>query len=54
MPDLVTKKSLPKLIGKGYRKFWNFRGRYRVLKGGRGSKKSTIYKKELTYGKFIL
>jgi len=41
MADLVTKKSLPKLIGKGYRKFWNFRGRYRVLKGGRGSKKST-------------
>ena len=41
MPDLVTKKSLPKLIGKGYKKFWNFKGRYRVLKGGRGSKKST-------------
>jgi phage terminase large subunit len=41
MADLVTKKSLPKLIGKGYKKFWNFKGRYRVLKGGRGSKKST-------------
>ena len=41
MTDLVTKKSLPKLIGKGYKKFWNFKGRYRVLKGGRGSKKST-------------
>ena len=41
MPDLVTKKSLPKLIGKGYKKFWNFKGRYRVIKGGRGSKKST-------------
>lgn len=41
MPDLVTKKSLPKLIGKGYKTFWNFKGRYRVIKGGRGSKKST-------------
>lgn len=41
MTDLVTKKSLPKLIGKGYKKFWNFKGRYRVIKGGRGSKKST-------------
>lgn len=39
--ELTTKMSLPKLIGKGYRKFWNFKGRYRVLKGGRGSKKST-------------
>lgn len=41
MTDLVTKKSLPKLIGKGYKQFWNHKGRYRVLKGGRGSKKST-------------
>lgn len=41
MPDLVTKKSLPELIGKGYKTFWNFKGRYRVIKGGRGSKKST-------------
>lgn len=28
------------LIGKGYKEFWNFKGRYRVVKGGRGSKKS--------------
>lgn len=41
IPDLVTKKSLPELIGKGYKTFWNSRHRYRVLKGGRGSKKST-------------
>lgn len=27
-------------IGKGYKQFWNFKGRYRVVKGGRGSKKS--------------
>jgi len=41
MPDLVTKKSLPEIIGKGYKTFWNSKHRYRVLKGGRGSKKST-------------
>lgn len=28
------------LIGRGYNSFWHFRGRYRVVKGGRGSKKS--------------
>ena len=39
--ELTTKKKLPELIGKGYKQFWNFKGRYRVLKGGRGSKKST-------------
>ena len=33
-------KSLKKIIGKGYNRFWNFKGRYRVVKGGRGSKKS--------------
>ena len=32
---------LPKIIGKGYGSFWNFKGRYRVVKGGRASKKST-------------
>ena len=32
--------SLPDIIGKGYGKFWKFKGRYRVVKGGRGSKKS--------------
>lgn len=31
---------LPDLIGKGYRTFWNFKGRYRVVKGSRASKKS--------------
>lgn len=34
------KISLPKVIGKGYRKFWKFKGRYRVVKGSRASKKS--------------
>lgn len=32
---------LPEIIGKGYGSFWNFKGRYRVIKGGRASKKST-------------
>ena len=31
---------LPNLVGKGYKDFWNFKGRYRVCKGSRGSKKS--------------
>lgn len=31
---------LPDLIGKGYASFWNFKGRYRVVKGSRASKKS--------------
>lgn len=31
---------LPEVIGKGYATFWNFKGRYRVVKGSRASKKS--------------
>lgn len=31
---------LPDIVGKGYGSFWNFRGRYRVVKGSRRSKKS--------------
>ena len=31
---------LPKIVGRGYKAFWNFRGRYRVVKGSRRSKKS--------------
>jgi phage terminase large subunit len=31
---------LPALVGKGYRDFWQFQGRYRVVKGSRASKKS--------------
>jgi phage terminase large subunit len=31
---------LPDLVGKGYKTFWNFKGRYRVCKGSRRSKKS--------------
>ncbi len=31
---------LPDLVGKGYASFWNWKGRYRVCKGSRASKKS--------------
>ena len=31
---------LPEVVGKGYGTFWRFRGRYRVVKGSRSSKKS--------------
>ena len=31
---------LPDIVGKGYGTFWNFKGRYRVCKGSRASKKS--------------
>lgn len=31
---------LPEVIGKGYKVFWHFKGRYRVVKGSRASKKS--------------
>lgn len=32
--------SIQEVIGKGYADFWNFKGRYRVVKGSRASKKS--------------
>ena len=34
------KVSLPQIVGKGYKSFWNFKGRYKVVKGSRASKKS--------------
>lgn len=34
------KISLKKVVGKGYNRFWHFKGRYRVCKGSRASKKS--------------
>ncbi|MEV9639486.1 PBSX family phage terminase large subunit [Mammaliicoccus sciuri] len=36
----MIKVSLKEVVGGGYKDFWNYEGRYRVLKGGRGSKKS--------------
>lgn len=32
--------NLPDVVGKGYRTFWRWKGRYRVCKGSRASKKS--------------
>ena len=38
---MQTKKNyLPDIVGKGYGTFWRFKGRYRVCKGSRASKKS--------------
>jgi phage terminase large subunit len=31
---------LPNIVGKGYKDFWSFKGRFRVIKGSRASKKS--------------
>lgn len=36
----LQKISLPKIVGGGYGQFWKYRGRYRVTKGSRASKKS--------------
>ncbi len=36
----LVKINLPEIIGGGYRKFWHFKGRYRIVKGSRASKKS--------------
>lgn len=36
----ILKISLPDIVGRGYKTFWNFKGRYRVCKGSRASKKS--------------
>ena len=32
--------SLKSIVGGGYKEFWEFKGRYRVVKGSRASKKS--------------
>lgn len=37
----VKKVWLPDIVGKGYGTYWRFKGRYRVCKGSRASKKST-------------
>ena len=46
LPQQFTSKNnrleikLPDVVGKGYKQFWKFKGRYRVVKGSRASKKS--------------
>lgn len=37
-PKLII--TLPEVVGKGYATFWKFKGRYRIVKGSRASKKS--------------
>lgn len=32
--------NIAEVVGRGYKKFWNFKGRYNVIKGSRASKKS--------------
>lgn len=41
--------SLKQVVGGGYKEFWNYTGRYRVVKGGRGSKKSTTTALNIIY-----
>jgi len=36
----INRLYLPDIVGKGYKQFWSFKGRYRVVKGSRASKKS--------------
>lgn len=36
----MSNVNLAEIVGKGYKQFWNFKGRYRLVKGSRGSKKS--------------
>lgn len=43
------KINIAKKIGKGYKTFWNYKGRYRVVKGSRGSKKSTTEAQWIIY-----
>ncbi len=43
------KINIAKKIGKGYATFWRFKGRYRVVKGSRGSKKSTTISQDYIY-----
>lgn len=40
MKNAKIRNFLPAIVGKGYKTFWNFKGRYRVVKGSRASKKS--------------
>lgn len=40
MEEQVLKIKLPDVVGRGYKAYWNFKGRYRIVKGSRASKKS--------------
>lgn len=36
----INRIYLPDIVGRGYKDFWNYKGRYRICKGSRASKKS--------------
>ena len=46
---MTLKINIANKVGKGYKEFWNFKGRYRVVKGSRGSKKSTTISMWIIY-----
>lgn len=46
---MISDISLQKTVGGGYDEFWHNRSRYRVLKGGKGSKKSATTALNLIY-----
>ncbi len=46
---MTLKINLKQKIGKGYATFWNFKGRYKVVKGSRGSKKSATSAQWIIY-----
>ncbi len=46
---MISDVKLSALVGGGYDKFWSDRSRYRVLKGGKASKKSTTTALNLIY-----
>ncbi len=37
---MTNKISIKSIVGSGYNEYWNFKGRYRIVKGSRASKKS--------------
>ena len=46
---MISKIAISQTVGGGYDKFWNSQKRYRVLKGGKASKKSTTTALNLIY-----
>ena len=46
---MISKIALSRVVGGGYDEFWNSKKRYRVLKGGKASKKSATTALNLIY-----
>lgn len=47
--DQKKQLKISEIVGEGYRDFWNFKGRYLLCKGSRGSKKSTTAALKIIY-----